>query len=247
MDVFKRAMSKGIVAIARGTTTGMIVEEILGDFERANYVAGCIRPQRLCLSLTRDTLPEVAFVDGAMKEIPTSKIVREMKKGDVFIKSANALDPEFRAGVFLGNLVGGTMGTTLGTIYAKGIELLIPVGLEKMIPTRIDEASKRAGILKVSYSTGMPVGLFPVRGVVVTEIQALESFGNVEVTPIGAGGVRGAEGSVVFSISGEKKEVLKVIERVKGVLGEKPLKVPKRLCRECNWPTCPWTGKEKSF
>ncbi|MFQ5892038.1 MAG: hypothetical protein ACE5HW_04520, partial [Candidatus Methanofastidiosia archaeon] len=189
MDVLKRAMLKGIVAIARGTTTGMIVEELLDDFERVNYLAGCIRPQRLCVSLTKETLPEVAFVEGAMKKVPTSEIVKEMKEGDVFMKSANALDPDFKAGVFLGNLVGGTMGATLGTIYAKGIELLIPVGLEKMIPTRIDEASKRAGILKVSYSTGMPVGLFPVRGRVVTEIQALESFGNVEVIPIGAGGV----------------------------------------------------------
>lgn len=245
LDIVKGAMEEGIIAIARGSTSGMIVEELLnGKFSRENYIAGCVRPRRLCLSLTKDTLPEVAFVKGKMREIPTKEVVRQMKAGDIFIKSANALDPNFNAGVFVGSLDGGTVGGVIGPIYAKGITLIIPVGLEKTIPVRVDEASKACGITRVDYSAGQPVGLFPLKGKVITEIQAIGSFRDVDVVPIGAGGIDGAEGSVVLNISGAKEEVEKVLEIVREVLEEETIKIPERQCVKCDWSTCKWAGKE---
>lgn len=248
LDIVKKAMKKGIVAVARGTTSGMVVKELLkGNFFPENYVAGCVRPHRLCLSLNKNTVPEIAFFHGEMREIPVGEVVKEMGAGDVFIKGANALDPEFNAGVFLGTPIGGTSGAIVGSIYAKGIHFVIPVGLEKLIPVRVNEASLAAGYTKVDYSTGMPVGLFPVRGQVITEIQAIKSFSDVVVVPIGAGGMDGAEGSVILNISGDKGDVEKILEIIRKIIGEKPLKIPERICADCDWSTCSWAGKEKFY
>lgn len=247
LPAVRKAFKEGIVAVARGTTTGMIAEELSGKFPRERYVAGCIRPRRLCVSVNTETLPEVAFFRGEMKEIPTREVVKQMSSKDVFIKGANAVDSDFNAGFLMSDPMGGTTGGAIGAIMARGINFVIPVGLEKMIPGKIYEAAKASGFTKVEYSTGQPVGLFPASGEVITEIQAIKSFADVEVVPIGAGGIEGAEGSVVLNVSGEKEEVEKVIEIVKKVLGEKPLKIPARNCKECTWATCKWTGKESSY
>lgn len=248
LDIVKKAMKNGIVAIARGSTSGMVVEELLkGKFSRGNYIAGCVRPQRLCISLNKDTLPEIAFFHGKVKEIPAGEVVKEMGAGDVFIKGANAVDPDLNAGIFLGTPIGGTSGATIGSIYAKGIHFVIPVGLEKLIPVKVNEASLAAGYTKVDYSTGMPVGLFPIRGQVITEIQAIKSFCDVEVVPIGAGGMDGAEGSIVLNVSGADSEVENILEIIRKLLGEKPLEIPERRCADCDWGTCRWAGKEKFY
>lgn len=247
LPVVRKAFKEGIVAVARGTTTGMIAEELNGKFPKERYVAGCIRPRRLCISVTSETLPEIAFVNGKLKEIPTREVVKEMSCRDVFIKGANAVDCEFNAGFLMSDPVGGTTGGAIGAIMARGINLIIPVGLEKMIPGKIYGAARACGFTRVSYSTGQPVGLFPASGEVITEIQAMKSFADVEAVPIGAGGIDGAEGSVVLNVSGEDKELEKIIEVVKKVLGEKPLKIPERNCAQCTWATCKWTGKESSY
>ena len=57
-----------------------------------------------------------------------------MTSNDVVIKGANAIDPDGIAGVMLANPVGGTTGNITGPVMAKGINLVIPVGLEKSIP-----------------------------------------------------------------------------------------------------------------
>lgn len=247
LPAVRKAFKEGIVAVARGSTTGMIAEELNGKFPRERYVAGCIRPRRLCISVTSETLPEISFFKGETKEIPTREVVKQMGAKDVFIKGANAVDSDFNAGFLMSDPLGGTTGGAIGAIMAKGINFIIPVGLEKMIPGKIYEAAKACGFARVDYSTGQPVGLFPASGEVITEIQAIKSFADVEVAVIGAGGIDGAEGSVVLNISGEKKEVEKITEVVKKVLGEKRLKIPKRNCRECTWATCRWAGKESSY
>ncbi|MFN3422082.1 MAG: hypothetical protein ACK40X_10210 [Armatimonadota bacterium] len=60
--------------------------------------------------------------------------VKQMKRGDVFIKGANALDYKRKvAGILVGHPEGGTIGATTGTVIARRIEFVIPVGLEKQV------------------------------------------------------------------------------------------------------------------
>jgi hypothetical protein len=233
----RNALKNGIVCVARGTTTSYIMDEILTNFNKEKYCMGCIVPDRLCLIRKENQLPEMSFVKGKVKEIPSAEIVKEMTSEDVFIKGANV-----EAAILLGSSVGGTIGRAVGSVYAKGINFVIPVGLEKLIPYSVREVITFTGLTKVDFSMGMPVGLFPVQGKVITEIHALEQHG-VEVMPIASGGVNGAEGSTVLSIRGEPEKVEKALQVVQSVKGEPPLRIPSGDCKECSHSTCPHAGR----
>ncbi|MFQ6124086.1 MAG: hypothetical protein ACE5R6_05695 [Candidatus Heimdallarchaeota archaeon] len=247
LELIKKALTHGIISIGRGTTNGYVVEELLGTpFEKERYVAGGIGSGRLCLADMSIAKPEIAFIKGELHEISTAKIIQEMGAGDVFIKGGNALDPNMGVGILLGSETAGTIGGVIGAIYAKGIELVLPVGLEKMIPTPVETAAMEAGKTKIAYATGMPAGLFPVYGTTITEMHALELLANVEAIPIAAGGIAGGEGSVVLQISGNNRDVQKTIEVIKNIKGEPPLKVAMEICKSCQW-TCAWQGKDQAY
>lgn len=235
------ALKNGIVCVARGTTTSFVMDEILPDFSKEKYCMGCIEPDRLCLVQKENHIPEMSFVKGEVKEIPSADMIKEMGAKDVFIKGANAVDCKYEAGILLGSAVGGTIGRAIGAVYAKGINFIVPVGLEKLIPS-VREALSFTGFTKVDYAMGMPVGLFPVQGKVITEIQALNRLG-VAVAPIAAGGVNGAEGATVLSIQGEKIDVERALQRIASVKGELPLTIPSGDCLNCTHATCAWQGK----
>jgi hypothetical protein len=129
--------------------------------------------------------------------------VAEMQAGDVFIKGANALHYATRtAGLLIGHPTGGTLGAVIGTLVARRIRLLIPVGLEKSIPTDIVEASRR-----LEAEGGHGPSLWPVHGDIFTEIEALRVLFGVEALPIAAGGVGGAEGAVWLACFGAKEQL----------------------------------------
>ena len=244
LPVVQHALKTGIVCVARGTTTSFVVEELLKkDFKKEQYVMGCIEPHRLCLANKENQLPEISLIKGKMKEIASAEIIKDMGGEDVFIKGANALDSDFEAGILLGSPIGGTIGRAIGAIYAKGINLIIPVGLEKLVPYSVREASAFTGFERVDSSMGMPVGLFPVIGEVITEIQALERF-DVTAVPIASGGINGAEGAVVLSLEGEKAQVEECLQMVESVKGENPLKIRSGDCMTCDHASCGWRGKE---
>jgi hypothetical protein len=140
---------------------------------------------------------------------------------DVLIKGANALDPQGVAGVMIGNPTGGTTGSFMGIVMARGVNLVIPVGLEKSIPYSVVEVSKRIGIQRISKATGLPVGMIPLFGKVITEIGAFTLLGAEDVFPIGAGGINGGEGSITLCIAGDKAdEIFELVQKVKEKKGE---------------------------
>ncbi len=111
-------------------------------------------------------------------------------------------------------------------VTARGSHLVMPIGLEKLIPSVID-AAKHSGIYRFNWSMGLPARLTPVvLGKVLTEIQALAVLAGVEATHIASGGVGGSEGAVVLSIEGEESRVEKAFELVKSIKGEPPVGAP---------------------
>ena len=112
----------------------------------------------------------------------------------------------------MGDSRGGTIGGTLGTIVARKIHLILPVGLEKSVYADIDEISKDTRT-DDEYAGGAPT-LMPVAGTIVTEIEALKILANVNALQIAAGGVAGAEGSVWLLMEGEKQEIEKALKIV---------------------------------
>ncbi len=214
LPVIQQALKKGIILITLGTTNAYVAEELTGKkIDHARYAAGYIDGTTTVVPQDK-RLPAIALKNG--KEANADTIINEMTSQDVVIKGANALDPNGVAGVMMANPVGGTTGTILGTVMAKGINLVIPVGLEKSIPYSVIESSKRIGIQRCSKATGLPVGMMPLCGKVVTEVEALTLLGAEDVFPIGAGGINGGEGSITLCVIGDKADdIFELVQKVK--------------------------------
>lgn len=149
-----------------------------------------------------------------------TEIIKDMKRGDVFIKGANAVDcRRLTAGIYLGHDTGGTIGAALGTIAARGIRLVIPVGLEKLVGSSIEDLSVE--MQSAMYGDDQHVGYIAVHGEIITEIEALDILFGVTAEHMGSGGVGGAEGSVHLLISGDKDKVSKAMWYVRQIQGER--------------------------
>ena len=145
----------------------------------------------------------------------------------------------------LGLPTGGSIGIALPIILAKGINLIIPVGLEKMIPTPIEIAAKESGIYKMDYSRGLPVGLMPLPGTVITEVEAIAILTGARAIPIAAGGISGAEGSVLLVIKGTDHQIKQAIKIIETISGEKGSQIPMPDCTQCKLLTCPYIKGQK--
>ncbi|SNQ61910.1 hypothetical protein [Candidatus Methanoperedens nitratireducens] len=219
LPVVQQAMKKGIILIALGSTNAYVAEELTGDkIDPSRYGAGYIDGTTTVVPNDK-RLPAVALLDG--KPVGAEGIIEKMGAQDVLIKGANALDPQGVAGVMVANPVGGTTGSFMGIVMARGVNLVIPVGLEKSIPYSVVEISKRIGIQRISKATGLPVGMMPLLGKVITEVGALTLLGADDVFPIGSGGTNGGEGSVTLCITGDKAdEIFELVQKVKEKKGE---------------------------
>jgi hypothetical protein len=235
----RAAREKGRIIIGGGTTNAFVAEELLGrEVDKVRYAVGIITRGRLCLTPPGERIAPFVLVDGQVSGESWEKVLNDFTAGDVFIKGANAVDVEGHAGILLGNPLGGTIGRVLGIVAARGAHLVVPVGLEKMIPSVLDAATA-AGIQTFNYSLGMRVGYMPlVNAMAITEIEALQLFG-VSATCLGAGGVGGSEGSVVLAVAGEERQVKELMETIRGIKGEPPVPALKQACRDCAVP-CDW-------
>jgi hypothetical protein len=148
---------------------------------------------------------------------------------DVFIKGGNAIDPSGNAGIFTSSLTAGTIGMAWPVVTPRGSHLIMPIGLEKLVPSVI-EAAQSTDLYRFKYSMGLPARLTPVvLGKVVTEVEALAVLAGVKVTHVGSGGVGGSEGAVVLVMEGEESRVDQAFELVTSIKGEPTVTVPDSL------------------
>jgi hypothetical protein len=179
-----------------------------------------------------------------------SSLFTWMGPKDVYIKGVNAIDPQGKVGVLIGNdAEGGTIGRVISAQREKGFTIIYPVGLEKLIPISIEEAAEAAKYrLTLSYSMGRPCSLLQCEGKVVTELKAIEILTGAMAIPISAGGVDGAEGAITLVISGEDNQIKKAIAYVEDVKGAK---ISRRFrqtdCTKCNDERCSLRGGNKHW
>jgi hypothetical protein len=219
LPVIKNALENGRILITLGTTNSYVAEELTGKkIDHSRYAAGYIGETAAVVPNDK-RLPAIALKNG--KEVDADHILHEMTSQDVVIKGANALDPDGVAGVLLANPAGGTTGLIIGAVMAKGINLVIPVGLEKSTPFSVTEISRNIGIQRCSKATGLPVGMMPLFGEVITEVEALVLLGAENVFAIGSGGVNGGEGAIVLCVEGENVDaIFDLVQKVKEKKGE---------------------------
>ena len=237
LEEVQRALKQGTIIIGLGTTNAYVADEILSELSGANkidkqrYAAGVITDKGTCVVTKEEREKEVIIKNGVVRsEESIENAIEELSAEDVFIKGANALDAYGNAGILLAHTAGGTIGSAIGTVMARGVNFIIPVGIEKMIPYSITEAAKRVGKGRFYKSVGMPVGLMPVYGTVITEIEALILLGAEDAFTISAGGVAGGEGSVVICAEGSAESMEDLMRVITQIKGEAPVNVASVKC-----------------
>jgi hypothetical protein len=225
----RNAWENGMIIIARGITNAYVTEELFGITvePKAGQSVGMV-----CGGITTSNTgppPSTWHVvrKGQVVEGADSNVeILNFGPDDVFIKGANAIDLQGNAGIFAASLKGGTIGMSWPIVTPRGSQLIMPVGLEKLIPSVI-EATRHTSLYHFKYSTGLPARLMPVVvGKVVTEIQAFAFLAGVRAHHIASGGVGGSEGAVVLCLEGDEERIEKAFELVKSIKGEPPVTLP---------------------
>ena len=230
----QRALKESYLLIAGGVTNAYIVEELLGEsVDKVHFTAGICMKGTYCVTPSEKRAMPVVLHKGERVDLSYDDALAIRQQGTVIIKGANAVDPHGCVGVFLGSPVGGTIGKTLGTVRAMGFKLIVPVGLEKLVPD-VEEAAFVMGMSTTDTSFGLNIGMMPITGAeVICEIDALDLLTQVEACAVGAGGIDGSEGQVVLACWGDDAAVQRTIELVRTIKGEPPLIGDKPDCEEC--------------
>lgn len=257
----RKALSKDLLVLHPSSTVVFFFEEIGIPRPLGVWICGLAQPRGLCISgqiimeemkqtgeATVSSIAENYSRDWVLdkgKLIPNITLVEALERmgpDSVYVKAANAIDPNFSAGVLFMGPQAGTIGRVTKAQKEKGFHLLIPVGLEKFIPTNIVDCSKAAIKDDITHCHGTPCGVFPIKGTVITEIEAFRLTCGVQAVPVAAGGVAGAEGCVVFMLMGtsealDKAEVL--LSQIKGA------RLPNIYLLDCE--VCPRVRCHNSF
>jgi hypothetical protein len=237
----KYAKKNEKILIGHGSTNFYVAEEILGKqkitqmWKENKYLSGAIQRGTLCTIIGEEKPPLLILNRGVV--IPPadtmSEVLRDFGKDSIFIKGGNAVDPEGNAAAFIAHPEGGTIGWAFGTLMARGIRLIAPVGLEKLVPS-VAKAATFCGQETLDYCQGLRVGLIPLTGAkVVTEITALQVLAGADAVQVAAGGHSGSEGAVMLVVDAEKAVVQKAIRVVESVKGEPPIITKKYPCLTC--------------
>ncbi|WXG46436.1 MAG: hypothetical protein WED05_07195 [Candidatus Atabeyarchaeum deiterrae] len=238
MELVNRALKEGSIVIGVGTTNSFVAEEITRKkIDKEHFSSGIIIPQGLGATSMSRRLNALLVRSGEVSSVKRNelpKVFDQLGSRDVFIKGANAVDHQHKAAVVTADPSGGTLGASAWkALNERGLNLVVPVGLEKTIPYSLTDLSKKleAGRVNASKQMGLPVfRIMILPGEVVTEVDSFRILANVEATPIASGGIGGAEGAITLMLEGKQENVAKAWEIATKVKGEPPVKAdPERI------------------
>jgi len=218
----QHALEEHTIIVAGGTSNAFVAEELLNIQieDKAGYTMGIVTNGELGISHSSKRTAPYVISKGQPLSISWKDYLSKLQVGDIFIKGGNAVDHNGLAAVMVSDSMGGTIGAAQGILYARGIELIVPIGLEKMIPD-VRVAVEFMTKSPVDESFGHKVGLIPMLGAtVITELTTLEMLYDVEARCLAAGGVDGSEGAVIIAIEGLDEEVQRAIQDIKFLKGE---------------------------
>ena len=247
MEEIKAAREKAYIIICGGTTNGFVVQELTGkQIEPQTFTAGTSTNRVLCVTPAENRYPfPIILYKGVEVQKTTQEAFEDFHRETVVIKGANAVDPEGNVGVITSGFDGGTVAATIGTVTSTGLNYIVPVGLEKLVPS-VKEAAIYTGSKTMDYSMGADFGMYClVRAKVVTEIQALEILTGVEAKHVASGGIGGSEGAVILVAMGEQPQVEKAFSLVESIKGEQPVPGLRGSCEACIY-NCAFQGLKES-
>jgi len=215
----EHALKDNKIFVARGSTTAYVLEELLREpIEKSLYVAGQVtgdkeKLYRLGSLKGERRLKEVVVDKGKKREIDDIKAeIKEFMPGDVMIKGGNTLGNDGITGVYIAHPEGGTIGAILPHAIARGIPIIVPISLSRLIDDSVWELSQILGneVIDSEYCMGLSIGLMPIPGEVFTELEAFDVlYPDIHVFHIGSSGVGDGEGTLHFLLVGEDEDVKK--------------------------------------
>lgn len=231
MKEIQDALKNGIVVIHPSSTTSFIFQEITGHWPEDTWVFGLVAPEGPCRSKT--AVESIQSSGGARKQwvfkkgvlqgaIKLDDVLSEMGKADVFIKGCNALDSDGNTAVLTSNpVLGGTFGKALQAQKDQNFSIIIPVGLEKLVPTSLPEMCSRLGTAKADIGIGLACGVYLVPGKKIDERDALSILCGVDAIIASCGGIAGAEGAVTAYVQDNEEKVAQLLSVVQSVRGSR--------------------------
>jgi len=216
----KTALAHGRIVITFGTTNAYVAEELLDrPIDRGAFAAGFV-DDRWNLNARLGEMGEIVLDQGKRIEPVPDELLESLRAGDVVVKGGNALDPEGVVGVLLGSASGGTVGRYAACCLARGVELIIPIGLAKSVHTSIVDLSQEMGSGTIGLTMGLACGLFPLHGRVITEIDALETLFPVRALHVGSSGVGAGAGAVSLLVEGDDGPVRDAFDLIESLHDE---------------------------
>ena len=216
----QEAMENRTVVVATGTTNAYVLEELWGKkIDKRAYRSGITTPKEpeKDAKAQPEKIPDKVFIKGVVADqYDRVTIAPDLKKGDIYIKGANVLNyDDYMAGILIGGMDGATIGNTIGHIIGKQVQLIIPIGLEKLTYEDINELH-----LLASEEDYEGPRMWPIVGTIITEIEALGLLTGVDAYLYSAGGIAGAEGAVRLLVEGTDEEVQETQELIESIKGE---------------------------
>ncbi len=236
----KEALLHHKIILAAGTTNTFIAEEIMGKSvaDRWRYCFGIISEGLPCTSPEDEREPLFVFVQGEKKDVGFREAVKDIQQKDVFIKGANAVDGKRHTGVLVNHASGGTMGFATPYLIASQAHVIIPVGLEKCIPS-VEDAVSFAAPGEIDDGFGYKNWLAEIQvpqAVIITEIEAINILTGAQATLMAAGGVGGSEGAVILGAAGDSTQINSLKTLIAGIRGEPSVVGRRQTCSDCKSP-----------
>lgn len=236
LPAVQEALRSGKIFLKGGTTVSAVCEELIG---RPLRISGRIVPKGAKTAGTSLVgFHSVLIERGKCRDVDEilEETIESLRAEDVAVLGANAIDPFGNAALMYGASLGGKPGRIISGLMAEIKNILIAVGLEKLVPGPLPEIIQHFGRKEITLSMGMAVGLTPLMGNIITEKEAIPLLGDVHCSVIGKGGIFGAEGATTMIIEGEKEEVEKVFQIISSIKGEKASGIKESLT-ECQAPS----------
>jgi len=207
----KNAVSQKNILLFGGTTVSAIAELLIGKPLR---ISGRISPRGTVSAYKKiNEKPHTLLIhkgicyDFEKNPSRVTKILNTFGSDDFVITGANAFDRNGVAAIMAGSYGLGSRKELLAPIHTEGGNIIIAVGLEKLIPGSIIDSIGNSGHNIPSWSMGAAIGLVPIIGQLFTEIEAIYNLTGYKPVIVGRGGINGAEGSTTFILKGEKKKL----------------------------------------
>ena len=235
----RRAYAAGLLVLQVCSSNGYLYEELTGkSLDKAAYVCGYInRAGPAALPAEAGGLREYYFERGEEKWLDFatadfSALLARMTEQDVIVKSGNVLDSRGRAGVLLGDALGGEWGLVREQALRRGVGLIVPMTLNKSAPIELERLTAALDGDCAATTGGGSVRLEPLPGLVLTELEALEQLAGVTALPLAMNGLGCGEGTVTLLLSGEPQSLGRAGRLLDALKGEPPLYLAAR-CRQC--------------